>query len=475
MDKQFIILLIGRIFQAVLGLASLKLMTKILNGEELGTIFLINSLSSYLSLLILNPIGLYLNKNYLSSKYNGTSKKLLNFYFINTFISVLLGTIIISIIKWKTNIVTSVSILNIFFLLFWGTLLNSWLSTCTTLINLGNERLKFITFNISSIALSLLASFLFTYFNQRIAEYWFLGQIVGQSIPFILAWVNLTKSNNKNTDTSIIETPISWKEILPFCLPLSLANIFMWIQNESFRFLIEKYLNLNTLAEIGIGLTLSLSIFTVLESLCHQFYLPIFYKEITMAGNDLGKRENAWARMFSSLTPAYIITTLFVVFLGPFIMRILADEKYISSYKYLILGGLIQFIRLQSSLFSLAGQGENKNKPLLYSYVVGAILTLAGVFIAIKLNLGVIYLVLTLILAATLSLFLLYWLLSKSFSFKFYIPGLWRILISSLPFLFAIFFWPLQKNLQLSLLVTSIFGLYFIFLQFTAYKGVKNG
>jgi O-antigen/teichoic acid export membrane protein len=69
-SRDFLVILSGRIGQAVLALVGLKLMTSLLPKTEIGMTYTVASLGSFFGLILINPVGMYFNRH-VTNRYYG--------------------------------------------------------------------------------------------------------------------------------------------------------------------------------------------------------------------------------------------------------------------------------------------------------------------------------------------------------------------------------------------------------------------
>jgi O-antigen/teichoic acid export membrane protein len=299
---------------------------------------------------------------------------------------------------------------------------------------------------------------------------WYSGQILAQAIVTLIGFLFLYSNFRKNESNT---TPVTrdYGKVFNFCWPLSIANILLWAQTESFRFILEKNATLEFLGNLSVGISLSISMASVIESLLHQIYLPTYYREITQSSKEL--REKAWSRMIATLTPVIFSATIFIILFSPFIMRLLVDAKYTQFYLFLAFGMIIQLFRMLSNLLSFAGQAEMQNRPLMYSYGVGALITLAGTLYFTNSQYDLFYVIpAVLMVSAATSFLILFFISKKILSIHFEAVPIVKMLLMTLPFLLSLLLNNYHTSTLASFVILGVFGLYFLLIQFVFYKKV---
>ncbi|HAS7948372.1 TPA: hypothetical protein I7583_18640, partial [Vibrio cholerae] len=124
--------------------------------------------------------------------------------------------------------------------------------------------------------------------------------------------------------------------------------------------IVEDLYSAQILAFIAVGMTLSGAIFSALESLSTQFYMPLYLKKITNA--DQAMRTKAWNELADILLPVYIAVLIYVIALAPYLAKLLVAEKFQDAYIYAMIGAFIEFFRVITNLVYLVSQSEVKTK-----------------------------------------------------------------------------------------------------------------
>ncbi|MDX4035710.1 hypothetical protein Q6A69_05160, partial [Aliarcobacter skirrowii] len=62
-NKELLVLIIGRVLQIIIALLSIKIATKYLEPIEMGNYYLIMSIVGLYGFFLINPVGQYINRN----------------------------------------------------------------------------------------------------------------------------------------------------------------------------------------------------------------------------------------------------------------------------------------------------------------------------------------------------------------------------------------------------------------------------
>jgi len=355
-----------------------------------------------------------------------------------------------------------------------GFYFNTWIGLLTTFINILHHRVGFVVLMTLSLTLSLIFSTCFVYYLEKQGSYWFMGQIAGQSVITIASGIFLVLKMKSKFSWDYFPRAFKWKyikNVFEFTFPLALATFFMWILNDSYRFILEKYTNMNYLGFLGVGMAVAASITQVIESLFHQIYYPIFYRDINTDSIEL--RSAAWNKMFKASLPVYISTCVFISFLSPFLMTFLSHAKYFEAHIYIVFGAWFQFSRMISGLLATVGHSEMNTRKIILPYVIGSILVVSGVFLSVKDSHYYYFVPASLVISGAASMGVMFLQMKKLMDIhldKFFFVGSF---LMSLPFALALLLKGYGQSFWHSFFIIGVFGAYYLFLQWYFYRHEK--
>ena len=176
----------------------------------------------------------------------------------------------------------------------------------------------------------------------------------------------------------------------------------------------------------------------------------------------------ALEEMFDLVLPSYILTTMYVVFLAPFLLTILSGPNFRDSVIFVILGALFHFFRKLTSIIAMVAHGEMSTKKLVVPYAIGALFSTFGVYLASGRGESAIPLVL--VLGGVVVTIVMYIKMQaivsvgRSYS-KYYLPTL-----LSIPMAISLLFEDYSKGFGMSLFISLVIGLYYLFTLWFFYR-----
>jgi O-antigen/teichoic acid export membrane protein len=347
----------------------------------------------------------------------------------------------------------------------------TWNQTVIPSLNMLNYRLSFVLFTVLTLVVGLCLSVVLVKWVASTAIYWLTGQLAAQAFIALIAYRYLKKVMQSSLDFASVRntaTLENLKSIFKFSLPLAATAFFMWIQNQSYRMIVENRIGLEYLAFIGLGLGISSSIATAVESVVQQLYLPVFYRQINCC--DQGGRAAAFNRMAQMTLPLYLSLTLLVSCLAPFLVDILAHKKFNQAYMFVIFGSWIELFRMTTNLLSLVAQSEMQTRYSVKAYLAGGLLAIGGVYLATFYRYAQLTIPVVLVMSGFTATVIMYVEMKKLMKIKLGIRTIIKSFLVSIPFVFALLFYHQPRYLPVSIIIALIFGGYFAIVQYKINK-----
>ncbi len=376
MKRALIIVLVGRLIQMAVMLATLRAATTRLSTVELGNFSLLASLSTFFVWILISPLGPYLNRFTLDWRGRGTIW--INYLRMAAYVVAVAAFTATTIYLWK-----------LIFKPAW-TLQLSWLgtsmaayiifSTFNTVtipaINLFGRRVAYTLLYSATQILCLAFSWFITGIEAR-GEYWFLGQTAGFALGFLLALPLFTKTTSPEkgqhwrTSTRIRD---GLKAVAIFCLPIVVTNGLFWVQFQSYRIVVGNLVSLEFLGLFFAGYSVSAGLLAAVEVATGQFFGPYFYKHVQEAVP--GREQEGWAAYMSLLYPMIIVIVMAVIAVATPATHLLLAPKFWTASTYVAAGAVVEGIRVLCGGYSLATHVSKRTHALLLPHVIGATTTL---------------------------------------------------------------------------------------------------
>lgn len=473
--SQFLFLLLGRVLQVGLSVVTIRLMTELLDSKEVGHHYLINSFILWFSLVLINPVGMFVNRHlheWSKKSILGPMMRELTVYFIliaGLSVPILFALQYFSLVDFQIS--TWILILYFFIYIF----LSTWFQTLTSFFNLFQLQRHFVFLNLFSQLSGIVLATLAVKFYNPSAFSWLFGLLLGQIIS-LAAGVFLFQRKFSIFSAGQHEAHESLfrVETLKFCYPIAITTIFMWFINQGYRIFIERQLGGSILGEVGVGLGLAASLAAVVESLVTQFFYPKYYS--SLPESTFESRKSSWLRMWQISFSIYIPFCFLIIAIAPLVVKALVAAKFSHVVRYVQFGALIELFRQMSNVAYIASHAEKRTQNTIAPYALGAVILftlLSAMNFRIE-YLSIFFILLSLILVGFLTLLFNLINVHRLLRQKFYAKELLATILKSLPLLGFAFFNDIQQSYFLLFAWSSAASFYCLILIFSKFVDFKK-
>ena len=410
--RDLITIMFGRGAQIVTSLVSIRLLTSLLSTEEVGRVFILGSLTSFFALLLINPIGMYINRKTHDWYRNKTMQRNLSLFWLYLLVVVLFTSFVLLLFKSTVGVGIEIAWFWVLMVVIGRLLFNTANVTLTTILNMLGYRIWFVAFTLLTIWVGLGLTFLFITTRSATAEYWILGLILGQAvISFMSYWYLIrhclkdplrvygrlssswaaksifqinprlpnSPKNMPQSESLIVLRGNMISTVFHFAWPLAITAGLWWVHTQSYRFVLGHLGGLGALGLFVVGYGIAAKIMVAFESIFTQYYHPIFYKEISTADAE-GKRIS-WNKFAAYLFPGALLVVMFIIACAPFLTKILVAAEFQDSARFILWGALAEFARVLGSGFSMIAHAQMKTTWLIPPAITGATSALGGVLL----------------------------------------------------------------------------------------------
>ena len=371
LKRQLVVVILGRLVTACITLASLRIATAFLTPEHYGVLALLVSIQSFFGLFLINPVGQHINLHTHAWWDDGSlSPRLKSFGGFVLVVSIIGGIAAVITIPKDGSEPLPYVFIAIFSLVAAGT----WNATLVPMLNMLGFRTDSVIYSVLSALISLIFGVLFISWMPT-ATFWVLGQSVGMLLGALGAGAALRKHINPNAKSATKLPLLNSKDILGYCVPIAIANGFMWLQLSGYRFEITHFWGLTQLGYIAIGLQIAGQIGGLVEALASQFLFPMFYRRCSQNDNK-DEVSLALSDLANTLAPLYVLLVGAIIAGGPYLIRVLVSANYHNAVDYVVFGAFIELFRLLANLFGISAHIMRRIRFLAAPYAVGAICSL---------------------------------------------------------------------------------------------------
>ena len=465
----------GKVIQMVLMFVAVKLFTTYLTDIELGNLILIMAVASFFGLALINPIGGFINRKLYSWVEQGVVLARLanfNYYVAAVAIGALVLPWLLALIGVGMSIETTwFSLVLCLFIYF-----NTWNQTIIPALNLLYYRKAFVIFTILSAVGYLLAAVLLVLYVDAKAQWWVLGQVTGLVIGFFVAVIFFFKALNLSFSLDAFRlNKEGITKVFSFSLPLAGATLLMWILLNSYKLIVEARLGAEELAQVGLGLILATSISGAVESLVMQIYHAHFYKGLSGA-KGVEERSHVFQRFINQTVPIVFAALMMLSIVSPYLISLLADQRFLGAYIFLMIGLLVESLRVVTNILSHAAHSEFKTKANIQPYLWGALFAAISVYFVTYLEGWQVLLPWLLFISWLITVTLMFKGMLKLLTFHFPWQRLFKTFLFMIPLAFVSWIFVNEaKSILVSLVILSTACVCFIGVVYLGYrKGELN-
>jgi len=474
LDKDFLLISLGRVFQIIVSLVAVRVFTAFLSIAEVGNIYLINSIIGFFGLSLINPVQMY---GYRKMYQWADEKFLINYFFLfNLYLSFLafLSLPVTYVLTRTLGVANSLDLTHLMLFLMFYLYALTWNQTILPTLNMLNQRAAFVAFTCITLTVGIVLSIMSVKFFSATALGWLNGQLVAQGLVAVVALLYFRRifRDRLALDLRQLIKNNQLQSVLVFVFPLCLTNFFMWLQNQSYRMIVEKQIGLEFLGMLGLGLSIASNVSAAVESIVQQWYYPRYYREIST--DDPMHRTKAWNKMTQMILPIYTMLTIMMSCLAPFMMSILASRRFSGAFLFLIYGAWIELFRMTTNLLASVAHAEMQTTFLIRAYVAGGLIAVCGTYLVSRWYEAYRAIPLVLLVSGLVTMAVMYAQMMKLARLRVGIRQIGKAVLLSLPFVCAVPFYGHSGSLPVSLMITGVLGGYFAVSTYR-YSGVFIG
>lgn len=324
------------------------------------------------------------------------------------------------------------------------------------------RRIAFTALTILTLVTALSFSYSIINIFEKNGIFWVLGQVIGFCLLAIVSIFYFIKNIENEFSIKVAHSYIDRDnifKIMSFSIPLSIGVFFLWMQNQSYRLIIEKFLGSEFLGYFGVGMAIAIAISSSFETIVMQFLFPKMYKNM----NDEYKFKTLFSNIINLILPIYFSLAICVSFLAVYLTAILVDQKFSSSYVFLIFGIWVEFFRTSSSLVSNIAHSKMQTRTIILPYALGGIFVAIGTYFATQSGSYALFIPFVLIFGGLLTFCQMLLTMNKIVRLDLRLKSFFSIFIYSLPFCLAMPFYKYCVPVYFSVLISFIFGIYFLY------------
>lgn len=372
--RVLVMLGLGRGFQVLAGLITIKIATTMLSPGELGSMNQVMSLAILGTSALLIPLSAYITRGCLEWIDAGVLTQRLSSY-LRIVLAVAVGLGLVAwVMQSQFSVVLGITPGWVASLVSLYTLGFALQTMGTSGLNLIGHRLLYVLFgNIAAWGGLFFAIWWSTY--QAGPEVWLLGVFCGfllSSLSYVLFDRYTRTSVPMHASPLHRVLPFDWWTLFMFVGPQAVAFVFWWIQSQSYRFILSWVADITTVGLFAAGYMICSMPMQTFENLFNEFYSPTLFR--ALKGQDTDGIAKAWSAYAAAYIPAVILFGAFLIGNAAFMVKLLLGEQFQAIASILIWPALTETFRAMSSTLHQLGLAKVDMTVTIYPLMMGALL-----------------------------------------------------------------------------------------------------
>lgn len=359
----------------------IRILTSYLNPEEIGRYYLFISLAALPSLFVITPVLTFATRHYYKWYEIGIGwNKYITIVMFIASVSALTGLAVL--ISVGFNIFPK-EIRDLYYLVPIYVFINITSSYSQELLNLIQKTKTYLLINTSDVWMKIFFASIVGLFYKVNAG--LLLEVIILSTTFfgLFSSIALKKYTN-NQAQSLGNMGLrmglrKFSEILRFSWPFSIGTIFYWCQTDGYRFVLAYTSGIEIAGKFVVGFGLGAALMVAFDTLFHQIYLPVYFKEI--ADETTLSYRSAWNKYAEKIIGVFVPFSMYLIFSASFLARTFLDSKYWDVSIYIIFGVACQLFRIFSGSLVNGLIAIKKTKDLIAPNFIGAFIALSAVYL----------------------------------------------------------------------------------------------
>ena len=369
-----VIVFFARLAQFIIMAAGVKVMTTLLAPTELGKVAVIMATTGLLALMLVNPVGMYINRNLHLWVESGAFKITFIWMVKYLLFAAFVCLPLLLIIRIEVHALHMIPLFLTIILICGSILFNSIVQTLVPALNMLDERVAWALLTIGWITTGLLFSAGSVMLFGNVATIWLAGALGSHILFSMIAYRYFFHIFPGNPRYMV--RPFGYRELSRFALPVAIGVVSNWVQFQGYRLYLADQIGLADLGFFFAGYSLAAWIMGAVEMTVSTVYQPNLYRD--SHSKDVAYARLAWQRYSNRSIPYYLVSCIGIVVLTDELVTVLLAPEYKSVSSYVMVGAFAELGRIWLGQLSLLFQIEKNTTQMVYPFTVGSILAVVA-------------------------------------------------------------------------------------------------
>lgn len=376
LKRDFMIVAAGHFFQTVVLFITTRVMTYVLSPREIGQYALLYAFITMFFSVFITPPSLYAQRCFFEWKNVGVLADYSKKFVLYILISGCFAGACSVLLKFMFHIELSFSNAAVFGLVFGVSVFMNLGTFFFGSLNMLRRRAQFILCTALTGLLVLCFSLIFVTKFGKSADQWIWGQILAYCLTACLGGMLFYRAVEFKKATPEVWTwtriGLDIRDMLKFSWPLFIASFVLWVQNESYRFLLGAVSSVQVVGMFTVGFNLGKKINQKVIALTNHFYHPIFFEKIS--GTTQKERSRVCAKYASAFFPLIILLGVFVSSASAFLAVIFVAPAFQPSTAIVLFwSGIFCVFFGLLNIYRMYAVTEMDMRVVIIPYVFGAL------------------------------------------------------------------------------------------------------
>lgn len=378
-----IVIVIGRVAQFLLSLATLRAATTFLSPEEMGKVSLVLTTIAFFAMFLVNPVGMFINRRLHTWQVHGSARMYLERYTGYLGVVGIVAAITLPLLEMTGWINFGIPVVWLVALVCGSLIFNTINQTSIPSLNMLGDSRSFVVLSVATLAASFVCAVTLVRVEQASAQYWVLGLLLGQTLLAIVGTKIFFAKLRCDAVQPVVARGLQKRQLkvlFEFAWPVAFAAGLGWVQGQGYRYILESQLGLAQLGLFVAGYGISAGMIAGFESVLTAYFQPRLYRDANKGHNE---QADAWQRYASAVIPSLILTTVLIMLLAPELTRLLLGERFQAAPSFVVWGALAEAARVLTGVYSLIAHVFMRTRWLVLPTAAGAAIAIIACLLLI--------------------------------------------------------------------------------------------
>ncbi len=367
-----ILIIFGRGIQFLLALAMMRVATTLLAPEEMGKVALVLTTVAFFALLLVNPVGMFINRRLHAWQASGVARFYLLYYLRYLALVALAAAVTLPLLHLAGLVDFGVPLLWLLVLACGSLIFNTINTTAIPSLNLLGDSRRFLVLSLATLAAGFVLALALVHLFGARAQYWLGGLLLGQALLGALGGKALLALLGRS---GAGKAPVTvgrahHRTLFHFAWPVAIAAGLGWVQGQGYRYLLSDQLGLAQLGLFVAGYGIAAGMIGAFESVLTTYFQPRLYRDANTG--ERTEQAQSWRRYAAAVLPSLALTMALIAALAPELTQIFLGDSFQAAAPYVVWGAFAEALRVLVGTYALLAHAYMRTRWLMLPSLLGA-------------------------------------------------------------------------------------------------------